>query len=57
MSPTCVDLELETPVEEIKQRTPSPELPPKEIDRKQRIRNLLFTIFEGHEEFLGWTPD
>ncbi len=57
MSPVCVDLELETPVEETNQRTPSPELPPNEIDRKQRVRNLLVTIFAGHEEFLGWTPD
>jgi hypothetical protein len=24
---------------------------------KQRIRDLLVAIFEGHEEFLGWTPD
>ncbi|MGO9518374.1 MAG: hypothetical protein ACLPND_15145 [Candidatus Korobacteraceae bacterium] len=24
---------------------------------KQRVRDLLVAIFEGHEEFLGWTPD
>jgi len=61
MSPTCIEPELETPVEEIveetEERIPSPELPPDEIGWKQRIRNLLVTIFEGHEEFLGWTPD
>jgi hypothetical protein len=29
----------------------------KPIDWKQRVRDLLIAIFEGHEEFLGWTPD
>jgi hypothetical protein len=24
---------------------------------KQRIRSMLAEIFEGHEEFLGWTPN
>ena len=24
---------------------------------RQRIEALLRRIFEGHEEFLGWTPD
>jgi len=24
---------------------------------RQRIQALLRKVFEGHEEFLGWTPD
>jgi hypothetical protein len=24
---------------------------------RQRIEALLREVFEGHEEFLGWTPD
>jgi hypothetical protein len=24
---------------------------------KQRVRDRLIEIFEGYEEFLGWTPD
>ena len=24
---------------------------------KQWVRDLLFALFEGHEELLGWTPD
>jgi hypothetical protein len=24
---------------------------------RQRIEALLRKVFEGHEEFLGWTPD
>jgi hypothetical protein len=27
------------------------------IALKQRIRSMLAEIFEGHEEFLGWTPN
>jgi hypothetical protein len=30
---------------------------PNPPDLKQRVRNLLLEIFDGHEEFLGWTPD
>ncbi|MFZ0308594.1 MAG: hypothetical protein WCA76_04765 [Candidatus Sulfotelmatobacter sp.] len=30
---------------------------PKPPARKQPSRNLLSEIFEGHEEFLGLTPD
>jgi hypothetical protein len=29
----------------------------KPVILKKRIRNLLIDIFEGHEEFLGRTPD
>lgn len=55
MSPTCVEPELDTLVEEepVRVEEPEPELP----GRKQSIRDLLVTIFAGHEGFLGLTPD
>lgn len=37
------------PVSETSEHKPS--------NLQQRIRILLRKIFEGHEEFLGWTPD
>ncbi len=30
---------------------------PQPFGPKHLIQELLFKIFEGHEEFLGWTPD
>jgi hypothetical protein len=30
---------------------------PEAVDLRQRIESLLREIFEGHEEFLGCTPD
>jgi hypothetical protein len=30
---------------------------PKPVSPKQGVKGLLFEIFEGHEDFLGWTPD
>jgi hypothetical protein len=30
---------------------------PSAVTLKKRIRDLLLEIFEGHEEFLGRTPD
>jgi hypothetical protein len=30
---------------------------PKPVGRNERVREMLFEIFEGHEDFLGWTPD
>jgi len=57
MSLTCIDRELETPAAKMELRAPAPEPPPKEIGWEQRVGNLLVTIFQGHEEFLGWTPD
>ncbi len=36
---------------------PAPVDAPKPAGRKQRVRDLLVAIFEGHEEFLGWTPE
>jgi hypothetical protein len=59
MSPVCTDLELDTPVVEVPvrlneaQRGPEADTP----EAKQSIRELMFKIFAGHEEFLGWTPD
>jgi hypothetical protein len=45
--------EVESPVEEEPARIDEP----KPIRRKRSIRDVLVAIFEGHEEFLGWTPD
>jgi hypothetical protein len=30
---------------------------PETVDLRQRMESLLREIFEGHEEFLGCTPD
>jgi hypothetical protein len=30
---------------------------PKPVAPKRQVRSLLHEIFEGHEEFLGLTPD
>jgi len=30
---------------------------PGSLGWEQRVRALLVAIFEGREEFLGWTPD
>jgi hypothetical protein len=57
MSPTCIEPELETPVEEIEESVPSPVPSPQNTGANRRLRNVLTAIFEGHEEFLGWTPD
>ncbi len=46
-------VELELPVEKISE----PPYAPKPTNLKQRVRDLLITIFKGHEEYLGWTPD
>lgn len=53
MAAPCIAPQLEPPVE--KKLTPADE--PKPVGLKQRVRALLVAIFEGHEEFLGWTPD
>jgi len=44
---------LEPPVE--KKTLQAPE--PKRVAPKQSFRDLLAEIFQGHEDFLGWTPD
>jgi len=53
MSPTCLDPEPETMVEEeyVRLDEPAP------VGRKQHVRDLLVAIFKGHEEYLGLTPD
>jgi hypothetical protein len=53
MAAPCVAPQVEPPVE--KKATPVDK--PKPVGLKQRVRDLLVAIFEGHEEFLGWTPD
>jgi hypothetical protein len=47
-----VEPEVELPVEQNSEPTYEPR-----VDLKQRVRNLLVAIFEGHEEYLGYTPD
>lgn len=46
-----IDLENKTLKDRKSQIEPKPAGPAK------RIQNVLFAIFAGHEEFLGWTPD
>lgn len=53
LEPESFEPELEMPV----QQNPSPTGAPKPSVREQRFRKLLVTIFAGHEEYLGWTPD
>ncbi len=60
MPATMVELEVEIPVREVQlpvEDNPEPAFEPTPIGLEQRLRNLLVAIFEGHEEFLGWTPD
>lgn len=53
MAAPCIAPPVEMPVEKIPLRVSEP----KPVSLKERIRALLVAIFEGHEEFLGWTPD
>ncbi len=53
MPATCIAPEVEPLVENKPMRVDEP----KPVGWKQRVRYLLVAIFEGHEEFLGWTPD
>ena len=39
-------------------RQPATAYKPGPINLEQRVGDLLLiTIFKGHEEYLGWTPD
>jgi hypothetical protein len=53
IEPEVFQPELEMPVQE----NPLPTGAPKPSVREHRFRKLLVTIFAGHEEYLGWTPD
>ena len=53
MAAPCIAPPVEQPVE----KKPMQVREPKPAGLKQRVRDLLFDIFKGHEEFLGWTPD
>jgi len=53
MSPTCLDPEPEIIIEEEPARFDEPA----PAGWKQRVRDLLVAIFQGHEEYLGLTPD
>jgi len=53
MATTMVAPEVEAPVDKKPMRVSEP----KPVSLKQRVRDLMIAIFEGHEEFLGWTPD
>jgi hypothetical protein len=45
--------QVQPPVEKKTMRDHEPE----SAGSKRPAKNLLVEIFEGHEEFLGWTPD
>ncbi len=49
-----LDPEVETEVEEETTKISEPKLP---TPFRQKPRTLLEEIFEGHEDFLGYTPD
>jgi hypothetical protein len=53
MAATSVAPELNSPVDDEPVRVDEP----KPVGGKRRVRDLLVAIFQGHEEFLGWTPD
>jgi hypothetical protein len=59
MSSTCVEPDLEMLVEEnpVRVEEPEPEPEPELPGRKHFIHDLLVSIFAGHEDFLGLTPD
>jgi hypothetical protein len=57
MAATIIAPEVETPVEPPVEKKPVLADEPKPAGWEQRVRDLLVAIFEGHEEFLGWTPD
>jgi hypothetical protein len=56
-SPIIAPEEEEIVVERKIRKAYEPVLQPKPKSPKHRLQNLLFEIFEGHEDFLGWTPD
>ena len=53
MASPCIASQVEVPVE----KKPIWISEPRLAAMKQRVRDLLVAIFEGREEFLGWTPD
>jgi len=53
MAAHCVAPQLEPPVE----KKPLQACEPKQVAPKKPSRDLLAKIFQGHEDFLGWTPD
>ena len=60
MPATMVEPEVETAVPEVHlpvEENPEPAFEPTPVGLKQRARNLLVAIFQGHEEYLGYTPD
>jgi hypothetical protein len=56
-SPIIAPKEEEIVLEEKTRKTSEPELKPKPVNPKQRVQDMVFEIFKGHEDFLGWTPD
>jgi hypothetical protein len=53
MAAPCIAPQVKMPVEKKPLRVSEP----KPVSLMKRVRDLLVAIFEGHEEFLGWTPD
>ncbi len=52
MAATCVAPEVESSVEKQTATAGKPGSKP-----EQRFEDLVMQIFQGHEEFLGYTPD
>ncbi len=55
MAAACTAPPVEPPVEKDEKTVQVRESKP--VVPKQPVRDLLVKIFEGHQEFLGWTPD
>jgi hypothetical protein len=53
MAGTCVAPEIKPPVEEEEIQS----VEPRKIEAKRSVKSLLAEIFEGRQEFLGYTPD
>lgn len=53
MAGTCVAPEIESSVEEEEIKS----VEPRPLEPKPPVRSLSTEIFEGHMEYLGYTPD
>jgi hypothetical protein len=53
MAAPCIAPQVEPPVEKETLQVREP----KQAASKQPPRSIPAEIFEGHEDFLGWTPD
>ncbi|MFZ0286179.1 MAG: hypothetical protein WAL32_13195 [Terriglobales bacterium] len=56
MAAPCIAPPVALPVEKKSLQEPD-WMTPKPPVKKRPVRDLLVEIFQGHEEYLGWTPD